>query len=84
MNRAIIAISTMSTEQSRSVEEVTDAISAMDDSTQHQTALAEGGAKRARSLQDSAQRLRKLIAQFQLTPVKVETPQIAATVTPRS
>ncbi|WP_185803525.1 methyl-accepting chemotaxis protein [Pontivivens nitratireducens] len=84
MNRAIIAISTMSTEQSRSVEEVTVAISAMDDSTQHQTALAEGGAKRARSLQDSAQRLRKLIAQFQLTPVEVETPPIAATVTPRS
>ena len=67
MNRAIISISTMSTEQSRSVEEVTAAISAMDDATQQQSSLAEGGAKRARSLQDSAQRLRGLIAQFQLT-----------------
>ena len=64
MNRAIIAISTMASEQSRSVEEVTAAISAMDDATQHQAGLAEGGAQRARSLQDSARRLQGLIDQF--------------------
>lgn len=66
MNRAIISIATMSIEQSRSVEEVTAAISSMDDATQRQASLAEGGAKRARSLQDGAERLRGLIAQFQL------------------
>ena len=50
--------------------EVTAAISAMDDATGHQASLAEGGARRARSLQDSAGRLQQQISQFTLISVE--------------
>ncbi len=68
MNRAMVGISDMAQEQSTSVTEITNSITAMDDATQGQARLAEAGARRAQSLQSSALQLRNHLDHFRLAP----------------
>lgn len=62
----VVDIANASIEQSRSIEQVTRAITQMDDVTQQNSALVEEAAAAAESLEEQAAELEKVVALFNL------------------
>jgi myosin heavy subunit len=79
-------ISAASREQSQGIEEINNAITQMDETTQQNAALVEQAAAAAKSLQDQAGHLEELVNQFQLADMKSRRHSGAApkNITPRA
>ncbi|MEQ1667594.1 MAG: methyl-accepting chemotaxis protein [Sulfuriferula sp.] len=68
-------ISAASREQSQGIEEINNAITQMDETTQQNAALVEQAAAAAKSLQDQAGHLEDLVNQFQLDDMQRPAPR---------
>jgi methyl-accepting chemotaxis protein len=74
----VAEISSASAEQSTGIEQVNQAITDMDSSTQHNAALVEESAAAANSLQDQAARLAQVVSLFKIAGQAATAPAPAA------